>query len=52
MLHTRGMHQQSVHQAQRVDQQMPFATLNQLGAVETALTSAAFDRLSDTSATA
>jgi hypothetical protein len=34
-----------VYQAQRVDQQMPLATLDQLGAVEPALWSAAFDGL-------
>jgi len=45
ILHTRGMHQQPVDQAQCVDQQIPLATLDQLGAIETALPAAAFDCL-------
>ncbi len=39
------MHQESMYQAQRVDQQMPLAALDQLGAIEAALPSATLDGL-------
>ena len=45
ILHAGRVHQQAVNQAERVDQQMPLATLDQLAAIEATFAASPFDRL-------